>query len=38
MDVQEERRRGHFDEAGNYVEGKDEDDVDDAWLKSEEGT
>lgn len=36
---QEERRRGYFDEAGNYVEkeGKDDDDVDDAWLKSEEG-
>ncbi|GAB4814666.1 hypothetical protein N2152v2_001712 [Parachlorella kessleri] len=36
FNLKEERRRGHFDESGNYVEGKDEDDVDDAWLKSEE--
>lgn len=37
--AQEERRRGYFDEGGNYVERdtKDEDDVDDAWLKSDEG-
>lgn len=36
---QEERRRGYFDEAGNYVERaeKDEDEVDDAWLQSDEG-
>ena len=35
----EERRRGHFDEAGNYVEREDKEEKEavDAWLASEEG-
>lgn len=35
----QEREEGSFDEAGNYVEKKrdDEDDPQDAWLASDEG-
>ena len=35
----EERRRGHFDDAGNYVEHEDKEEKEavDAWLASEEG-
>ena len=34
-----EREEGRFDEAGNYVENKEEEDADaqDAWLASDEG-
>lgn len=37
---QEERERGHFDEAGNYVEDAVEsnEEEEDAWLKSEEAS
>ena len=36
---QEERRRGYFDESGNYVEREDKEEAEatDAWLTSEEG-
>ena len=37
---QEERERGYFDEAGNYVEREDKDaaeEAKDAWLQSDEG-
>jgi CD2 antigen cytoplasmic tail-binding protein 2 len=39
FNLKEERRRGYFDEAGNYVENekKDDDALDDAWLASDEG-
>lgn len=40
FNLKEERARGHFDEAGNYVQdakGSDEEEEEDAWLKSEEG-
>ncbi|KAK2078813.1 hypothetical protein QBZ16_003653 [Prototheca wickerhamii] len=40
FNLKEERERGHFDEAGNYVEdakGSDEEE-EDAWLGSEEAT
>jgi hypothetical protein len=33
----QERAEGHFDESGHYIENKDKDDVNDAWLASEEG-
>ena len=35
-----EREEGSFDEAGNYVENKQDDDADpqDAWLASDEGS
>lgn len=32
----QERAEGHFDESGHYIENK-KDDVNDAWLASEEG-
>lgn len=37
--MQEERQKGYFDEAGNYVENPevDEDGEVDAWLQSDEG-
>lgn len=38
--LQEERERGYFDEAGNYVEREDKDEAElaqDAWLQSDEG-
>lgn len=38
--AQEERERGYFDDAGNYVEKADKDaeeDAKDAWLQSDEG-
>jgi hypothetical protein len=37
--IQEERQKGYFDEAGNYVENPevDEDGEVDAWLQSDEG-
>lgn len=37
--AQEERARGFFDEAGNYVEREDKEEADaqDAWLQSDEG-
>ncbi len=38
--LQEERERGYFDEAGNYVEKEDKDEAElaqDAWLQSDEG-
>ncbi|KFM25007.1 CD2 antigen cytoplasmic tail-binding protein 2 [Auxenochlorella protothecoides] len=42
FNLKEERARGHFDEAGNYVQdakGSDEEEEEeDAWLKSEEAT
>ena len=31
----QERREGHFDEGGNYVEGKAEEEDADAWLTSD---
>lgn len=31
----QERRAGHFDEGGNYVEGKAEEEDTDAWLTSD---
>lgn len=38
FNLKEERRRGYFDEAGNYVENEKNDDApDDAWLASDEG-
>jgi len=37
--MQEERQKGYFDEAGNYVENPEVDDEGevDAWLQSDEG-
>ena len=37
--AQEERQRGYFDEAGNYVEKEDKEEAEatDAWLQSDEG-
>lgn len=35
--MQEERERGYFDEVGDYVEKRGEDDVEDAWMQSDEG-
>lgn len=37
---QEEREKGYFDDAGNYVEREDKDEAElaqDAWLQSDEG-
>lgn len=36
---QEEREKGYFDDAGNYVEREDKEaaEATDAWLASEEG-
>ena len=38
FNLKEERQRGHFDEAGNYVENErdEDDDGTDAWLASDE--
>jgi hypothetical protein len=33
----QERAEGRFDESGHYIENKDKDDANDAWLASEEG-
>lgn len=33
----QERAEGHFDESGHYIENRGKDDVNDAWLNSEEG-
>ncbi|KAI7844013.1 hypothetical protein COHA_002550 [Chlorella ohadii] len=40
FNLKEERERGYFDEAGNYVEKEDKDEAElaqDAWLQSDEG-
>lgn len=39
FNLKEERQRGYFDEAGNYVENEkdEEEDATDAWLASDEG-
>ena len=39
FNLKEERRKGYFDEAGNYVENEKEEDEEttDAWLASDEG-
>lgn len=40
FNLAKEREEGHFDEGGNYVEHKEEEDasLQDAWLSSEDGT
>jgi len=39
FNLAKEREEGHFDEGGNYVENKEEEDpsMQDAWLTSEDG-
>ena len=39
FNLAKEREEGHFDEGGNYVENREEEDasLQDAWLASDEG-
>ena len=39
FNLEQERQEGHFDESGNYVENREEDDptLQDAWLTSDDG-
>ena len=39
FNLEQERQEGRFDESGNYVENKEEDDptMQDAWLTSDDG-
>jgi hypothetical protein len=39
FNLAKEREEGHFDEGGNYVENKEDEDpsMQDAWLTSEDG-